>query len=136
MADSLTSEQRSACMRAVKSTDTSPELQVRRMVHSMGYRYALHSQKLPGKPDLVFTSRRKVIFVHGCFWHVHSCARGSRKPVTNAAYWNSKREKNKNRDKRHAQDLRNDNWKVLVVWECWTGNAEELRHRLNTFLQT
>ena len=109
---------RSRTMRAVKSKDTKPEWTVRRLLHAAGYRYRLHVKELPGKPDLVFPSRRKVIFVHGCFWHGHHCTRGDRAPKTNAIYWATKIKRNKDRDRRHVAMLRRQGWKVLVVWEC------------------
>ena len=90
----MPSEQRSRTMRAVRDRDTKPELAVRRLLHRMGYRYRLHWRDLPGKPDIVFGPRRKVIFVHGCFWHGHSCNRGNRLPKTNAEYWKAKIERN------------------------------------------
>jgi DNA mismatch endonuclease (patch repair protein) len=101
----------------------------------MGYRYALHAASLPGKPDLVFVSRRKIIFVHGCFWHKHSCRHGSISPATNSDYWNAKRQKNAQRDKQHLRTLRKDGWKVLVVWECQTTNLDSLRNKLEGFLR-
>jgi DNA mismatch endonuclease, patch repair protein len=134
MADTLTADQRRACMRAVASKDTTPEMRIRRLVHSMGYRYALHTETLPGKPDLVFVSRRKIIFVHGCFWHSHNCHHGSVSPVTNSEYWVSKRERNAARDKANIRTLRRDGWKVLVVWECWTQQMQNLSKMLETFL--
>src|SRR6266567_2492380 len=103
MADNLTAEQRITCMRAVQSQHTIPEMRVRHAAHSLGYRYALHRRDLPGKPDLVFVSRRKVIFVHGCFWHRHTCRRGRVCPASNAGYWKRKREKNSERDKKHLR---------------------------------
>jgi len=105
LTDNLSVVQRSDCMRAVKGRDTSPEMNVRCLIHSMGFRYALYSAKLPGKPDIVLVSHRKVIFVHGCFWHKHSCRRGKRRPVTNAEYWSSKRERNRARDREHIAEL-------------------------------
>jgi DNA mismatch endonuclease, patch repair protein len=105
-------------MRAVKSKDTKPEWVVRRLLHAAGFRYRLHGKDLPGKPDLVFPSRRKVVFVHGCFWHGHDCARGDRQPKTNANYWMAKIARNKARDVEHLATLRNRNWQVLTVWEC------------------
>lgn len=134
MADNLTVEQRSACMRAVRGQDTTPEMCVRQAAHSLGYRYALHRKNLPGKPDLVFVSRRKIVFVHGCFWHMHKCRRGKISPASNMNYWRSKRERNAERDKEHLRSLRAANWKVLVVWECWTGNTTRLYKRLADFL--
>ena len=107
-------------MRAVKCKDTAPEMVVRRLVHSLGYRYRLHRRDLPGKPDLVFGPRRKVIFVHGCFWHGHTCKRGNRQPKTNADYWRKKIQVNKERDKSTLEELRARGWEILVVWECET----------------
>jgi DNA mismatch endonuclease (patch repair protein) len=101
----------------------------------MGLRYALHSKGLPGKPDLVLVSRRKIIFVHGCFWHMHKCRHGRISPVTNSDYWSSKRERNAERDGEHIESLRRDGWKVLVIWECWTKDTESLRKRLEAFLR-
>lgn len=100
----------------------------------MGYRYALHRKNLPGKPDLVFVSRRKIIFVHGCFWHLHRCRHGRVSPASNMDYWRAKRERNKQRDKEHLGSLRVTDWKVLVVWECWTRDLEGLGKRLVDFL--
>lgn len=134
MADTLTIDQRSACMRSVRGKNTTLEMRVRSLVHSMGYRYALHVKELPGKPDLVFVSRKKIIFVHGCFWHKHKCRHGSISPATNADYWSSKRGRNVERDREHIKALRKDGWKVLVIWECWTRNTDSLRKRLEAFL--
>jgi len=121
-------------MRAVRSRNTTPEMRVRRLAHSLGYRYALHSSKLPGKPDLVFVSRRKVIFVHGCFWHKHKCRHGSISPVTNADYWQHKRDGNVARDRAHTKALRKEGWGVLVIWECWTRDPDSIRKKLREFL--
>jgi DNA mismatch endonuclease (patch repair protein) len=131
--DTLTPQQRSQCMRAVRGKDTTPELTVRRLAHCMGFRYALHSRNLPGKPDLVFRSRKKIIFVHGCFWHKHSCRHGRISPVSNSDYWCAKREKNSIRDRRHVLQLREKGWDVLIVWECWTKDLPSLRKRLEAF---
>lgn len=135
MVDTLTPEQRKACMCAIGSKDTAPEMRVRRLVHAMGFRYALHAINLPGKPDLVFVSHRKIIFVHGCFWHKHNCRHGSISPVANADYWNGKRERNAERDKKNIRKLRREGWKVLVVWECSTRDMDSLSKRLEAFLR-
>ena len=126
-------EQRSRIMRAVKSRNTQPEMTVRRLVHSMGYRYRLHRKDLPGKPDLAFISRRKAIFVHGCFWHGHDCPRGSREPKTNRDYWIPKIAKTRERDKTTMERLRTMDWKTLVIWECEIDRA--LPGRLRAFLE-
>ena len=110
--------QRSATMRAVKSKDTAPEIQVRRFVHGLGYRYRLHRRDLPGKPDIVLSKLQKVIFVHGCFWHGHSCSRGARLPKTNVEYWKCKIDRNRKRDEQHLNDLASLGWRTLIVWEC------------------
>jgi DNA mismatch endonuclease, patch repair protein len=121
-------------MRAVKSSDTSAELAVRRIVHNLGYRYRLHRKDLPGKPDLVFPGRRKVIFVHGCFWHRHQGCNRSRLPKTNQGYWQPKLQRNVERDARVQAQFVDMGWDVLVVWECEVKNAELLRERLSSFL--
>lgn len=117
MADKLTSEGRSALMSRIRSKDTKPEMTVRRLLHGLGYRYVLHDARLPGKPDLVFPSRRKVVFVHGCFWHGHNCGRGFR-PAKNADFWATKIDGNKARDRRNVRAIRAQGWGVLTVWEC------------------
>ncbi|RXH56719.1 very short patch repair endonuclease [Granulicella sibirica] len=119
--------QRSAIMRAVKAKDTAPEIQVRRFVHALGYRYRLHRKDLPGKPDMVFPKQRKVIFVHGCFWHGHSCKRGDRTPQTNREYWEAKIDRNRKRDSEHHKALESLGWQTLVVWECQLRDSLERR---------
>lgn len=121
-------------MAAVRARDTTPELTVRRMVHSLGFRYGLYKSTLPGKPDLVFLRRRKVIFVHGCFWHMHSCPHGKKGPATNKAYWDRKRRRNRVRDQEHTKALRKTGWKVLILWECRLKNEQILRKTLLRFL--
>lgn len=132
--DPLTKEERSERMSRVRSIDTKPELVVRRLVHSMGYRYRLHSGTLPGSPDLIFSSRRKVIFVHGCFWHQHGC-RKYRMPRTRRDFWEPKLERNKVRDRKVRAELRAMRWQVMVIWECQTKNLDRLQHRLVAFLE-
>jgi DNA mismatch endonuclease (patch repair protein) len=105
-------------MRAVKAKDTGPEMIVRRLVHGLGYRFRLHRADLPGKPDLVFPGRRAAIFVHGCFWHGHDCARGARTPKENRAYWTRKIARNAERDVAAVKDLRSLGWRTLTLWEC------------------
>ncbi|EKQ63574.1 DNA mismatch endonuclease Vsr [Xanthomonas citri pv. malvacearum str. GSPB2388] len=127
-------ELRSRIMRAVRSKDTKPELIVRRLAHSLGFRFRLYRKDLPGSPDLVFSGRRKVIFVHGCFWHGHNCARGNRQPTTNADYWSAKIARNRARDMRSIEMLRQAGWDTLVIWECDLKDEVSLRHALQTFL--
>ena len=130
----MLSEQRSRTMRAVKYRNTGPELTVRRLLHRMGYRYRLHRKDLPGKPDIVFGPRRKVIFVHGCFWHGHSCKRGSRMPKTNAEYWETKISRNVERYSRQIKELAAAGWTSLALWECELADRETAARRLRTFL--
>lgn len=126
---------RSANMRAIRSKGMRPELAVRSLVHRLGYRFRLHKKDLPGKPDLVFASRRKVIFVHGCFWHSHGC-KLSHTPTTNVGYWRPKLQRNQARDVKNIDALRKSNWKTLVVWECQTGDEAGLAARIRKFLGT
>lgn len=130
----MTSQQRSQTMRAIKDRDTKPELTVRRLLHRMGYRYRLHRKDLPGKPDIVFGSRRKVVFVHGCFWHGHSCKRGSRLPKTNAQYWKGKIARNVTRHSAQIDGLTADGWSSLTLWECELAEEDALTRRLSAFL--
>lgn len=132
----MTSEQRSRTMRAVKGQDTKPELAVRRLVHGMGYRYRLHRKDLPGKPDLVFGPRKKVIFVHGCFWHGHTCKRGDRVPKDNRDYWQKKIARNKERDRQHLKALKKKGWNVMTVWECEIRKTDILADRMSAFLDS
>jgi DNA mismatch endonuclease (patch repair protein) len=118
--DTFTRAQRSKIMRLVHSQDTKPEMAVRRLAHGLGYRFRLHRKDLPGKPDLVFPRRRKIIFVHGCFWHQHHCKRGNRIPSSRREYWLGKLQGNAARDKAVVRQLRKLGWGVLVVWECQT----------------
>ncbi len=127
-------EVRSRTMRAVRSRDTGPEMVVRRLAHGMGYRYRLHRKDLPGAPDLAFPSRRKAVFVHGCFWHWHDCPRGDRMPKSNRDYWTRKLSRNRDRDAEHRVRLRSMGWDVLTIWECQIGDRDALRARLRTFL--
>lgn len=124
-------------MRRIRSKDMKPELIVRHLAHSLGYRYRLHRKDLPGKPDLVFPSRRKIIFVNGCFWHGHddpNCIDGRRKPKSNLDYWLPKLARNKGRDKQHQAALEELGWSVLTIWECETKDQKQLVERLKAFL--
>lgn len=130
MADLFTPSQRSAVMRAVKSSDTAPEIAVRRAAHALGLRFRLRRAELPGKPDLVFPSRKTVVFVHGCFWHGHDCPRGARIPASNRDYWLAKIGRNMARDKATLASLKKQGWKAHVVWECETRDREKLARLL------
>jgi len=134
--DTLSPEDRSRLMALVKGKDTTPELLVRKLVFSLGYRYRLHAKELPGHPDLVFRSRGKVIFVHGCFWHRHSdpSCRLSRLPQTRMDYWVPKFQKNQLRDDRVLAQLEGLGWQVLVVWECELRDPVAVKAKLKRFL--
>jgi DNA mismatch endonuclease (patch repair protein) len=123
-------------MRAVKSRDTTPELAVRAAVRALGYarRYRLNGAGLPSKPDLAFGAQRKAIFVHGCFWHGHSCKRGARAPKANAAYWREKIARNRARDADALKQLKRAGWSALVIWECETRDSDALAKALRRFL--
>jgi DNA mismatch endonuclease, patch repair protein len=116
--DRLTAERRSALMSRIRGTNTKLELTVRSALHALGYRYRLHVRGLPGTPDLVFPSRGRVLFVHGCFWHGHCCKYGLAQPKSNSDYWESKLKQNMRRDARAQRRLRAAGWRVGVVWEC------------------
>jgi DNA mismatch endonuclease (patch repair protein) len=121
-------------MRAVKSVNTEPELQVRKILSGDGYRYRLHRKDLPGTPDIVFPGRKKVIFVHGCFWHQHSCKRGNRQPQANKTYWDAKLQRNIERDANSIRDLLAQGWKSIVVWECELKDPNAVHQKLTAFL--
>lgn len=134
--DTLTPEQRSEMMSRVRSKDTVPEKFVRSLVHRMGFRFSLHRKDLPGKPDLTFASRGKVIFVHGCFWHLHQACQNTRLPKSNVEFWKAKLEGNQRRDRASIRRLRKSGWSVMVVWECQLKNSERLARRLRAFLES
>lgn len=134
MADVHTAEQRSRNMAAIRGKDTKPELIVRGIAHRLGYRFRLHSKGIPGTPDLVFRRLKKVIFVHGCYWHVHNCKWGAVIPKTNAEFWQEKRSGNVARDTRTLQRLRDEGWEVLTIWECQTKDAETTQRLVKAFL--
>ncbi len=121
-------------MARVGSKDTAPEMIVRRLLHGMGYRYRLHRPDLPGKPDICFPSRRKVIFVHGCFWHRHEGCPRTTTPKTRSTYWQDKFAGNMVRDKRNVSDLGELGWESMIVWECQTKDLDALTDRLVAFL--
>ena len=134
MTDTVSPEVRSRIMAQVKSKGMKPEMQVRRLLHGLGYRYRLHRKDLPGRPDLVFSSRRKVVFVNGCFWHKHLGCPRVRIPATNQDYWHTKLERNRARDERNVALLERDNWAVMAVWECELKDLQATTERLIAFL--
>jgi DNA mismatch endonuclease (patch repair protein) len=121
-------------MAAIKSTNTTPEIRVRSLLHSLGYRYRLHRKDLPGKPDIVLPKFRTVIFVHGCFWHSHECRWGSVVPKTRMEFWAGKRRATMGRDARNIEALNAAGWRVLVIWECQSRSTEEMRGLLTSEL--
>jgi DNA mismatch endonuclease (patch repair protein) len=121
-------------MSRIRKTDSRPELIVRRLVRRLGYGYRLHRRDLPGSPDLVFAGRRKIVFVHGCFWHQHNCALGNKRPFSRQEYWLPKLERNVSRDRESQRALRQDGWEVLVVWECEVADQPGLTVKLTRFL--
>jgi DNA mismatch endonuclease (patch repair protein) len=129
-----TPELRSKIMRAVKGADTRPEIVVRRIAHQLGYRFRLQRKDLPGKPDIVFPGLHKVVFVHGCFWHGHDCARGARPPKANAEYWRGKIGRNSLRDATNIKALKEKGWRAAVIWECELKELGRVRKRLAKFL--
>ena len=134
MTDHISSDLRSRLMGRIRGRNTKPEMLIRRMVHRMGFRYRLHRRDLPGTPDLVFPNRKKIIFVHGCFWHQHNCPRGAR-PTSNKKFWDIKLDNNIRRDQETMSLLEGRGWSVLVVWECEMKNLEELEDRMKAFLR-
>jgi len=134
--DVHTREQRSFNMSRIRNRDTKPEILVRAIVHRMGYRYRLHKTDLPGKPDLVLVRHGKIINVHGCFFHMHSCKYGRVTPATNSEFWLTKRFGNVKRDRRNLLALKKAGWKVLTIWECETRNIEGLTKKITRFLSS
>lgn len=135
MIDHVSKEKRSEIMKRIRGKNTIPELIVRKLVYSLGYRYRLHGKKLPGKPDLVFAGRKKVIFVHGCFWHGHNCKRG-KPPKSNLEYWLPKLKGNRRRDSRNQKLIAASGWTFLVIWQCEIENVTSLKEKIVTFLES
>ena len=132
--DNLSRTERSEIMGRVRAKNSRPELVVRKIIFALGYRYRLHAKDLPGHPDIVFRKRRKVIFVHGCFWHRHDGCALARMPKSRLDFWRPKLEGNKERDKRTEKALKKDGWKVLTIWECQSNKIEKLESRVRRFL--
>ena len=131
----VTADRRSEIMRRIRSKDTSIEMTIRRLVHGMGYRYRLHAKDLPGSPDLVFRGRRKIILVHGCFWHRHRKCPLSSTPKTRVDFWKEKFEKNMVRDRRNLRELKKLGWSILVVWQCEIKDKDKLEKMIRLFLE-
>lgn len=136
MPDKFTSQERSRIMSRVKGKNTKPEKVVRSLLHLMGYRFRLHRKDLPGKPDIVLPKHRKVVFVHGCFWHGHENCRRAARPQANADFWNKKIDSNIARDANTQVELEKLGWQFLVIWQCEMKDVEKLRQRLAGFLKS
>lgn len=136
MVDTVSPEVRSRIMARVRSKGMKPEMKVRRLLHGLGYRYRLHRSDLPGRPDLVFPSRRKVVFVNGCFWHYHPGCDRVRIPATNRDYWVGKLERNRARDERNLSLLEEMGWSVMTAWECRLRDIDTMTAQLVEFLET
>ncbi len=130
--DTRSPEQRSYIMRSVRSRDTGPELIVRKLLHRMGFRFGLHRKDLPGRPDIVMPKHRAVVFVHGCFWHGHGCAKG-RLPKSRLDFWGPKIQKNRSRDTESVKMLKAKGWRVLTIWQCQTKDTDRLHEKLANF---
>jgi DNA mismatch endonuclease (patch repair protein) len=136
MPDKFPPEQRSKIMSRVKQRDTAPEIIVRRLLHRMGYRFRLQRKDLPGNPDIVLPRHRKIVFIHGCFWHGHEGCRRAARPTSNTEFWNRKIDKNMARDARVIAELEKLGWQVLTVWQCQTKDTVALQARLTKFLES
>jgi DNA mismatch endonuclease, patch repair protein len=136
MADTLTRDERSERMSLIRAKNTGPEITVRKLVHGLGYRYRLHGRLIPGKPDLVFAGRKKVIFVHGCFWHRHSdkACKLARMPKSRLEFWVPKLEKNRLRDERIGKELADQGWQSLTLWECQLADIAAVSEEVRSFL--
>jgi DNA mismatch endonuclease Vsr len=132
--DIMSKQERSQRMSLIRSQNTTPELVVRSLIHHLGFRFRLHRRDLPGHPDVVFPSRRCVVFIDGCFWHGHECSIGHI-PYSNSEYWQEKIARTKLRDSKNRKLLRKKGWRALIVWECEIKNTEELTKRLRRFLE-
>lgn len=135
LADTLSPEERSKRMSLIRGTGSAPEIKLRHLIHRMGFRYRLHVKELPGKPDLVFPSRKVVIFMHGCFWHRHKRCKLARLPKSKLGFWQTKLEGNRKRDIRNQRQLRAMGWRVLVVWECEMADIEHVTKTVREFLR-
>jgi DNA mismatch endonuclease, patch repair protein len=134
MSDVFSPEKRSRIMSAIKGKNTKPEIRVRKLLHAMGYRFRLHKKDLPGKPDIVLPRYKKIVFVHGCFWHGHKGCKRATTPKTRTGFWRNKIDKNRERDRRCVRQLRGKGYGVLTVWECEIKNLDKLTNRLKRYL--
>lgn len=134
--DVLSPEQRRRTMAAVKSTNTKPEIAVRRLLHALGYRFRLHRKDLPGRPDIVLPKHRTVVQVHGCFWHQHPGCKHAARPASNLEYWSAKLDRTIERDKKQETELHALGWQVIVVWECEIRDTERLTAQLRLALES
>ena len=133
--DVFTREKRSQIMSRVSGRNTKPEIVVRSLLHDLGYRFRLHRKDLPGKPDITLPKHKKIIFVHGCFWHGHTGCSRSKRPSTNKEFWCEKLDKNIERDKETVDALRKLGWNVLIVWTCEVKDKDKLKTKLLSFLE-
>ena len=132
--DVFSKGKRSQIMSRISGKNTKPEIIVRSLLHRMGYRFRLHDKNMPGKPDIILPKHKKVIFVHGCFWHGHRDCPRSKRPSTNVEFWNKKIDGNIERDNKNIKSLENLGWKTLILWTCEIKNQDILKHKLNSFL--
>lgn len=135
MADIVSRSKRKEMMSSVKQRHTKPEITVRKLLHRLGYRFRLHSKKLPGTPDIVLPKYKAVIFVHGCFWHQHESCRKARRPTSNVEFWNEKLNRNIERDKRKESELKKSGWKVSIIWDCEMKDENFLIKKIKKFLR-
>lgn len=136
MVDTLTILQRQLCMSHNKGKGTSPELFVRKLISLQKFRFSSHRKDLPGRPDIVFVSRKKVIFINGCFWHRHTCKKGLSMPATRKKIWQGKFSRTIERDKRNKAELKKLGWQILVIWECQIKKPENIANKIRKFLMT
>lgn len=134
--DNFTHKQRKRNVTAIKSRHTKPEIIVRSIIHRLGFRFRLHDVKLAGKPDIVLPRHKKIVLVHGCFWHIHDCKRGNVTPKTNVEYWQTKRLRNVARDGENLKVYKKDGWKVLIVWECEIKDRARIERKIGRFLNS
>jgi len=127
-------EKRSQIMSRIRGYDTKPELTVRSIVHRMGFRFRLHGEDLPGNPDIILPKHKKLIFIHGCFWHGHKGCKRSKRPSSNVLFWQNKLDKNAERDKQKQKELTKLGWKYLVIWQCEITKPKLLRNKIKRFL--